>query len=270
MTDIRDDYLNVIMDVQTHASDLCCICLDDLHSSGLGRQRLPCGHTMHELCVTELRRRGASGRCPLCRATHADLTPVQVLLDRAALHRGRKEFEAGASLWAQVLDIEPSNSCAAGNLGYCYQGGFGVLHDVDRAMSLYEEASRGGDMIATCNLGVLYFEQSNFQKAMELYEEAHRGGNARAAVNLGRLHHKRGDLQKAMELFEEAHRGGDKSAACNLGTLYLQQGDLRKAIEFYEVARRGGIAEAASILDDIENACSYMYTLGGNSSMAGM
>ena len=55
------------------AADHCCICLDSLDAEGLGRQCLPCGHVMHENCVAELRRRGASGRCPLCRQSHEDL-----------------------------------------------------------------------------------------------------------------------------------------------------------------------------------------------------
>ena len=35
-----------------------------------GRQRPHCGHVMHETCVIEMRRRGASGRCPFCRERH--------------------------------------------------------------------------------------------------------------------------------------------------------------------------------------------------------
>ena len=34
--------------------------------------------------MNELRRYGSSGRCPICRQAHSDLTPVQVLVDRAA------------------------------------------------------------------------------------------------------------------------------------------------------------------------------------------
>ena len=47
------------------------ICLGSL-DTGIGRQLLPCGHVMHEFCTNGLRKKGASGRCPLCRRTHAD------------------------------------------------------------------------------------------------------------------------------------------------------------------------------------------------------
>ena len=61
------------------------VCLSSLETVGLGRQTLPCGHVLHEQCITDMRRYGASGRCPLCRQVHGDLTPVQELIDEAAL-----------------------------------------------------------------------------------------------------------------------------------------------------------------------------------------
>jgi hypothetical protein len=42
----------------------CCICLDSLNTGA--RQTLSCGHLLHESCVREMRRLGASGSCPLC------------------------------------------------------------------------------------------------------------------------------------------------------------------------------------------------------------
>ena len=38
-----------------------------------------CGHVFHEDCIFQMRRQGGSGRCPLCRRIHADLTPLQNL-----------------------------------------------------------------------------------------------------------------------------------------------------------------------------------------------
>ena len=47
-----------------------------------------CGHVFHEDCIFQMRRQGGSGRCPLCRRIHADLTPLQNLLDSAILAKG--------------------------------------------------------------------------------------------------------------------------------------------------------------------------------------
>ena len=236
------------LDARADDAGQCCICLNSLDTEGLGRRWLPCGHAMHELCVTELRRHVASGRCPLCRASHADLTPVQVLMDRAAVHYRRKEFEEAVNLWTEVLSVEPSNASAAINLGSSYSDGQGVPRDLARGMELFEEARRGGDTKAAFSLGVLYEQQGDLRKARDLYEEARRGGYAKASYNLGLLYHQQGDLRKARDLYEEARRGGLAEAACALGVLYRRQGDLRKARELFEEARRGGVAKAAGAL----------------------
>lgn len=209
-----------------------------------------------------------------------DLTPVQVLLDRAAVHYSRKEWQDAARLWAEVLDVEAENACAADNLGVCFDHGRGVPQDRDRAfelveqayhtgggnhantaynlghlsedkgdipkaMTLYEEARRGGHVWATCNLGTIYQEKGNIPKAMALWEEARRGGHAAAAFNLGILYQKMGDIPRAMALCEEARRGGDIEAAVTLGNLYYEMGDSLKALALYEEARRSGNATAA-------------------------
>jgi len=233
------------LDARADDAGQCCICLNSLDTEGLGRRWLPCGHAMHELCVTELRRHVASGRCPLCRASHADLTPVQVLMDRAAVHYRRKEFEEAVNLWTEVLSVEPSNASAAINLGSSYSDGQGVPRDLARGMELFEEARRGGDTKAAFSLGVLYEQQGDLRKAREFWEEARRGGDAEAASALGALDQQQGDLRKARDLYEEGRRGGDAKAAFALGFLDQEQGDLRKARDLYEEARRGGVAQAA-------------------------
>ncbi len=247
------------LDARADDAGQCCICLNSLDTEGLGRRWLPCGHAMHELCVTELRRHVASGRCPLCRASHADLTPVQVLMDRAAVHYRRKEFEEAVNLWTEVLSVEPSNASAAINLGSSYSDGQGVPRDLARGMELFEEARRGGDTKAAFSLGVLYEQQGDLRKARDLYEEARRGGYAKASYNLGLLYHQQGDLRKARELFEEARRGGVAKAAGALGALYQQQGDLRKARELWEEARRGGDAEAADALAIMQSSGAFSH-----------
>ena len=230
----------MLVDVPAATSGQCCICLDSLDTNGMGNQRLACGHVLHEACIVDMRRRGASGRCPLCRVSHADLAPVQGLMDRAALHMQRKDFEEAVRLFAEVLDVEPEHSRAAFAFGLNYEKGEGVSRDVGRSSELYELARRGGDVDAAFNLGNFCRDQGDVRRAMELFEEAHRGGQLDAAVNLGILCCDQGDLLRAMVLFEEARRGGDVDAAVNLGNLCRDQGDVQRVIELFEEARRGG------------------------------
>ena len=183
------------MDSNGNDVDQCCICLESLEADGLGRQWLSCGHATHKLCIAELRRRGASGRCPLCRESIADLTPVQVLLERAAVHSQRREYEQEVKCLEEVLSVEPSSAYALIALGGCFLGVRGVARDDARAAELFEEARRGGRVDATVHLGVLYMKQGNLPKARELLEEEHAVGSTYAAYGLGLLYKIKGDLQ---------------------------------------------------------------------------
>ena len=36
--------------------EMCCICLESLSIPQVSNHQLPCGHKLHERCVTEMRR----------------------------------------------------------------------------------------------------------------------------------------------------------------------------------------------------------------------
>jgi len=153
----------------------CCICLEDLETPGLGTQVLQCAHVLHERCVTELRRLGASGCCPLCREAHADLTPVQVLVDRAAAALCRRAFDEGVRVLREALDLSPRHAKATCLLGECHFEGRGVPRDLHRARELLEDALRAGQVRAANSLGLLCWEQGRFEEArLELvYRHSH-------------------------------------------------------------------------------------------------
>ena len=68
--------------------------MERLQAPGVSDQTLPCGHVMHESCDTEMRRRGASARCPLCRAAYPEeLMTVQDMVDKAVDHFLGGSFE---------------------------------------------------------------------------------------------------------------------------------------------------------------------------------
>ena len=102
-------------------------------AAGRQTQTLPCGHMLHKRCVVKLRRRGASGRCPLCRAAHDDLTPLQELVDKAVAHYIQKSEAEAARLASEVLDLDPEHADMKGILGELHREGKGVPRDLDRA-----------------------------------------------------------------------------------------------------------------------------------------
>lgn len=229
------------MDVSEH---LCCICLESLDTVGLGRQSLPCGHVLHEVCVTEMRRRGSAERCPLCRESHDDLTPVQALIDQAIIHFIRKSYSECFMLASEAHGIDPEHVHANAILGELYHKGHGVRKDLDKSIEMYEEASYQGHIKATGNLAIAYEKKGNVKKAVHFYEVARRQGCGGATNNLGSLHELQGDVKKAEELYKEARNQGFEGASFSLGCLYEDQGDIQKAVHFYEEARQKGLAQA--------------------------
>lgn len=147
----------------------CCICLEHFGDSTLGRQWLPCGHVFHEYCVTQMRTRGGSDRCPICRERQEELTPLQTFLDKALVHLCRREYVECAEFASKALDVDPENPYACALLADRYLSGEGLPKDLQRARELYEVADMGGDLDATCNLGNICMEEGSIEEARKYF-----------------------------------------------------------------------------------------------------
>ena len=106
--------------------------------------------------------------------THEDLTPVQVLLDRAGLLYKRGERQEYVKVLEDVLYIDPSNSFALGGLGICILSGEGVVRDPARAVELLKQARKFGNVRATIALATVYRGQGDLLKA-ELFVQGGAG-----------------------------------------------------------------------------------------------
>jgi len=244
-------------------AERCCICLESLETPGFRCQRLPCSHTMHEQCINALRRHGATQRCPLCREDHEDLTPVEVLYNKARLHAYRKAYTTCIHICHELLDVDPQHVNANNLLCYCYKRlAFNLLYknrgDLLEAEALALESWRRGCMDAANFLGCHYVKRGDLPRAQTFYEEARHHGIAGAANNLGYVHQQQGDLERARELYEEAWRGGSATAASNLGYMFLGRGDLQQAEKFFEEGQRGGYKHAALGLDALRETRNRM------------
>lgn len=257
----------------SHHDSQCCICLELFEESTLGRQWLSCGHVLHEYCVTQMRTRGGSDRCPICRERQAELTPLQTFLDKALLHLGRGEHAECAEFASKALDVDSENPYACALLADQYLSGDGLPKDVQRARELYTVADLGGDLDATCNLGSLCMEEGNTQEAKKYFMKAHRAGDASGAFQLGVLYQQQGHFKQARTYYEAARRSCHKSAAYNLGTLCLEEDRIEEAVQLLAEARTMGCADAAMKLgllselhDDIVGAHKFYLEghLGGS------
>lgn len=226
------------------SADVCCVCLESLDQDGNGRQVLPCGHVLHELCVTEMRRHGGTGCCPMCRVECEDLAPVQAIIDQCSVLFIRKEYGVCHRKLSEALAIDPQNVRVNTMLGQLYLQGMGVERDVGLAIEYYHEAYRDGGADEMFNLGCAYQELGDLTKARELWEEARKLRHVGAIANLGVACQAKGHINKAIKLYEEARSLGDAGAVFNLAAALEEKGDMDRAMEMYEEACSLGHAGA--------------------------
>jgi len=206
--------------------EICCICLHGLGTPDISDEKLPCGHVLHEQCVTEMRRQGASARCPVCRESHPErLLTVANMVDKATQEFLLKNFAESYQLLSQAHNVDSDHDLVNFFLGGLCHKGLGVLKDLGRA-SEYYEAAHACNLDAANNLGILCQEHGDIPKARMFYEEASAKGHLSATCNLADLCEKQGDIPSARMFHEEARAKGHLGAICRLGVLCEEQGDI--------------------------------------------
>ena len=225
----------------------CCICLESLLEGG--RQNLQCGHVTHEDCIREMRRRSASGRCPLCRETSHDLEPLQVKVDQAIVYYMQKSWEQCHRTASDVLDQDPSNADILRCMSELLFCGLGCARDVDRALELLEEQRPAGDPKVLVHLGSLYAQVGRTTDAASLLEQTHRAGNVEGFAALGDIYLQQGRMPEAKELLKLAVEAGyAQSSAGSLGTIYAEEGCFSEAENYLTLALQAGDISASGRL----------------------
>lgn len=125
--------------------------------------------------------------CSAAAAQSPDLPHYVALLARATIAAG--DVNRAVTLYEQAA--ERGDLRAMVSLAQLSESGTGVPQDKTRAMDLYERAAEGGSPDAMINLAVTLFERQaepqDEQRAIELLQRAAQGGSAKATFNLGVL-----------------------------------------------------------------------------------
>ena len=188
----------------------CPICLDPL-ADPRSILALSCEHKFHVSCIDDLRVRGGSQVCPVCRACLKLKEPIRTKVvnrkraTKAAAvdlgHEGQaKKFNAkwvfalfvvvaaaGVQLFFGAMvprSAEEGHTDAQFSLGNVFAKGKGVQQDYTEAVKWYHRAGEQGDAGAQFRLGVMYANgqdvQQNYAEAVKWYRRAAEQGDAKA------------------------------------------------------------------------------------------
>lgn len=152
-------------------------------------------------------------------------SPAQ-LLDQAIRHfRGDgvpRDLEKSLSLCQQAYDVGDAE--AARFLGTFYEDGVGVDQDLDRARGLYAEAADRGFVLANYSLGNLLFRQQQFDEALARWAQGAEAGDAYSIVSLGLCFQEGAvveqNIEEALRLYRHAAEAGNSEALIRLAILY--------------------------------------------------
>lgn len=158
--------------------------------------------------------------------------------------------------------ISLGNIASINLLGNMYKEGLYVEKDINKAISLYKEASTYNYVYSYNNLGKIYEEKKDYQKAFEYFEKASLLGESYALNTLGEYYRKgiyvNKDLNKAFSLYNKAIEVPIDNiyyyAFYNIAKYFYLTGDIvlvkdiNKAIEYLSISSNNNIIEASILL----------------------
>jgi TPR repeat protein len=148
-----------------------------------------------------------------------------------------KDDKKAAEYWTKATQLGHAEAFCS--LGHAYRSGHGVTADSDRAIRLFEEGHKLGDLCSTYFLAESYrYGEGSLDKdhkrALELYQSAADRGNDWALLQVSRAYREGfGDLEvdeeKSLEFLKKAAEAGNSTAMVELADAYAE-GDLGLAI----------------------------------------
>lgn len=151
--------------------------------------------------------------------------------------------------------VENGNEMAWFYLGYCYENGFGVKENQDKAIERYKKAIEFGIPLAMLNCGNILLNRGKIEEAIGIFERAVPLGESRAAYNLGFIYefeHDFVDGEKSLYWYKKAVELGDVSANHDVASLYYRgeivEKDVDKAFQYYKAGADKGDADCITSL----------------------
>jgi len=135
----------------------------------------------------------------------------------------KQNYDEAVKWW--VLSGKQGNPYALGNLGICYQAGFGVKPDSVRAVGLFDRALKEGNTTLFQNLESLVNDD-------DVFYASYVGSCYKRGLGTKK------NIGKAAVYYEKAANRGSVPAMCELGILYRESKKPDKAYEWFEKAAK--------------------------------
>ncbi|MCD8298386.1 MAG: sel1 repeat family protein [Opitutae bacterium] len=100
------------------------------------------------------------------------LSKLLVQLHRKRLSRGESCSDIEDPIFAQVSQANVTSPARSFFLGLCYENGYGVVADREKAIEYYLQGAEKNDPLSMRNLGKLYFEIGDTESALKWYNKA--------------------------------------------------------------------------------------------------
>ncbi|MBQ9372878.1 MAG: SEL1-like repeat protein [Thermoguttaceae bacterium] len=170
-------------------------------------------------------------------------------------------------LLASNPGVQNASSIAIWVLGDCYRQGISVPRNISKSDELFKQAferfseeAKKGDLVATTQMGMCYYQgtgvEQSYEKAVECWRKAAEGGVPRAMDSLGLCYRAGRGVKKdedaARRWFEKASEYDYPSALVSLGECYQDgigvEQDLEEAEKFFERAAKADSPEGMNAL----------------------
>lgn len=202
-----------------------------------------------------------------------------------------KEYKQAFSRFKTAADM--GTVPAERVLGLCYENGWGVEKDIDKAILWFQKAADDGNFNAQRSIGLLYKNgigfQKDFRKAVDFFKKAAEAGVTDAQCNIAFCYiNGEGiakDASKAVYWWQKAAESGSAIAQMNLATCFFKgegvDQDFKKAAYWWQKAAEGGNAEALyslsscyadgkGVVKDVRKAVYFLEKAARNGSLKAM
>jgi tetratricopeptide (TPR) repeat protein len=190
---------------------------------------------------------------------------------RADLLSMRKEYEAAADAYLEIIKTDPHNARLLNKLGVVYESeGKYPLAERYFRQAIKADSKFG---IAWNNLGTLDYSNARYSKAIKSYKKALERVDSKATVysNLGYAYAANKDIPQALDAFAKAvaldpdiysrHGAGgsliEQRSSTDPGMLffllaktYAQKGDIERTVKYLKLARDSGYKKMAQVKKD--------------------